>query len=263
MTNFAENIRYFLVSQKYALKSLFAYRLQASLWMLNGVIQALGTLLPIFAIYQVSSGITGWSFYQIMLLSGATSLAVGTIFFLVQGWEIIQAMQKGGIDIYLLRPFGSFTIFMSNFSDASSGFSTIFSGAAIFTYAAIALHIGLPSVLVFIAMFCLGMIALMCFFIAITLVAYHLFRRGTFLFRMISILSASGNYPLNVFGRLGIIAFTVVFPIGLAYYYPASTLVGSYSPIFIIEFIIGCVAMVAVCYRSFYYLLRQYSSGGG
>lgn len=260
--DFIDAIMFFLISQKYAFKNLFAYRIQAGLWLVDSVISLIGPLIPVVAIYTVSSGLPGWSFLQILVLSESTTIVTGIIYMLIGGGQIVWFMQRGGIDVYLLRPYGKFTVFISSFSDVSS-IAMVVPAVAILGYVIFALGIAPLNIAAFILMLFIGAIAIIFFLEMIVVLAYHLFRRANFFYRMTGAFSSIGNYPLSVYGRIGVIVLSTIFPISLAYYYPAIELLNGVKLLFLSEFMIGSAAVGIVSYYVFYYLMRTYASGGG
>lgn len=262
MNGFLRNIGYFLVSQKYGFKSLFAYRAQMVLWSIDSLFNILSAVIPIIAIYSVSSGISGWSYYQMLLLTGASTMMMGFIYLLISGWQIVQSMQKGAIDAYLMRPYGRFTIILSNFSDPSS-FVIIVGGAVILLLAWAHLGLSVGALGLFAVIFALGVTAAVSFLAMLTILSYHLLRSAQFFYRITIMSSSVGNYPLSIFGILGRVLFSVVIPIGFAYYYPVNTLLGRLSPELVAAVALASVAITVVSYYLFYYLMRKYTSGGG
>jgi ABC-2 type transport system permease protein len=259
---FIDDLKYFFVTQKYTWKSFLAYRSQAALWLLDSIFSILGTVIPVTAIYYVSAGINGWSFYQMLLLAGASSIVIGFVYYFISGWNIVNAMQQGKVDVYLFRPYGRFTILLADFADVST-LGQILVGLLVFGVAAAALHLQFYNMLPFLVLFTFGTIAIVSFLLMVTMLSYHFLRSGMFFSRMVSLFSSVGNYPLSVFGIFGRILFTVLLPIGFAYYYPVQVLLGRVSGLSLVELALGSIVVTAVSYYSFYYLLKKYTSGGG
>ncbi len=262
MEDLNKNISYFLTSQKYNFKSLFAYREQTILWSLDSIFTVLSAIIPVIAIYSVSSGINGWSYYQMLLLTGASTMMMGIVYMLISGWQVVQAMQVGSVDMYLMRPYGKLTIILSNFSDVSS-ITVLLGGALVLLLAWSQLGLGASALAEFALLFGLGIIALVSFLSMLTVLSYHLLRSAQFFYRIAMLSSSVGNYPLTIFGILGKVFFSLVIPIGFAYYYSVNTLLGRLDPVFVAGAVIASAAITVVSYKLFYYLMRKYTSGGG
>lgn len=263
MNTVYRNIEYFFICQLYSLKTLFAYRFQGMVWLFYSLISVVNAFVAITVIYNISTGITGWNYYQLLLLAAATSMAMGvSAIFTSSGWEMIWHMRHGTIDPYLAKPYTTLAIMLSNFGDASQ-LSAIGGGLLMFAYAAFSLQISLASLLVFAAMFALGLGAFVMFIMMITIAAYHLFKSGQFMDQINNILMNAGRYPLKVYTPIGQLIFSVLLPIGVASYYPSTVILNEASPVGFVEVVIIAVVLFWVSHRLFYALMKRYTSGGG
>ena len=257
-----ENISYFLTAQYYQWKSLFIYRLQAVIWMVYGSFSVINAYIAVTVIYNVSSGIAGWTYYQVLMLAAVTSILMNIVIYLIDAGNLIWRMRSGAIDPYLTKPYSQLMVIMSNFSN-NEQLVGIVSGMALFAYAASQTYIGLQSLAGFIILFALGSVAVVLFFLALSVLAYHIFKSGMFIGRMMNLASSVGRFPLTVYGLVGQAIFSILIPVGLAYFYPSQVFFGRFSAP---GFALVAAAALLLAYASrklFYRLMRGYTSGQG
>ncbi|MDE1828643.1 MAG: ABC-2 family transporter protein, partial [Candidatus Micrarchaeota archaeon] len=146
-----------LLFQAYTWRIAMAYRVQYMFWFINYMLQAVMTFIFITIVYQVSNGIGGWSYPQMMLLSSVTIIVLGTTKYLIDiGW-VGQNLINGNFDTVLTKPIPSYlTFFISTNSSGALG-GTI-SGIVLFAYAASQLSFGLLGIAEFAVMISLGLI---------------------------------------------------------------------------------------------------------
>jgi len=257
------SIKYYLINQVYEWKSFFAYRADSLLWLFYSAFEGIFSFITITVIYYVSSGFPGWSYYQMLILSSTVGMVIAAIEYNVNSVSVIGSMRSGMLDMQMVRPYGLATIMIST----QSGDKTLISGFAtslvIFTYAALKLHLSLAYIITFLGIVAIGTYALMMFLLMLTVLSYHLFKRGMFMQGLIGTLSMVGGYPLSIFGTIVMLLFSVLVPIGMAVYYPAELIFGKISIVFSIATILFSLAIAFVSYKLFYVLMRNYTSGGG
>jgi len=233
-------------------------------WLLYSAIAVINSFIAITIIYNVSAGISGWSYYQMLLLAASTNIVMGVsaIFASNGGWAIITKMRSGGIDPYLVRPYTTLAVMLSNFGDVEQ-LSAVAGGLIMFAYAALNLRISLASFLIFAVLFSLGLSVFVMFTMMITIVVYYIFKSGHFLFELNDIISNAGRYPLKVYPLLGQVVFSLLLPIGIASYYPSAAMLSEASPVGVAEVAIVSVLLFWISHRLFYSLMKKYTSGGG
>ena len=101
------------------------------------------------------------------------------------------------------------------------------------------------------------------FILMVTVVSYILFKSGDFIDDMKNMLGGLGQYPLSVYGILGQLIFTILIPIGIAYYYPAEVLFGFVGIEGTIAELLLSIVIILVSRKIIYEVLNGYSSGGG
>ena len=262
MSRFMDNLIFLIDVQKMAWKSFLVYRWQTFIWLFANLLVILNSILAITIIYTVSSGIPGWSYFQVLALSSITTMVFGVIEYMIAPWDVVNKLRVGGMDMWFTKPYSYLTIISSCFGMVWNSASFI-SGLALFIYAV--MHIGITAVqLVYFALlFTVGIAAFLMFFVMMTVLSYRLFKSGQFINNMEGLLSNAGVYPLSVYGVLGQLIFTLAMPIGIAYYYPAEALFGIIGPTEVATALLLSLVVIFVSRKIFYALLKGYSSGGG
>lgn len=260
--NLFYSMRLLLWSNFYEIRSFVTYRLQSLIWFIYSGFTSLYALITLTVIYNVSKGIAGWDYFQILALSSTITILINIIYTLVEPWSLVQEMRHGNLDIWLMRPYGVVTILFSTFGSFTS-FAGVISGVAIFIYALYHVSFSVMSLLAFLLLFSLGSVAMLLFIIMLSLLSYHLFRSANFTNRLLGVLSSAGSYPLVIYGPILAMVFTVALPIGVASYYPAETLFGRVSPTLYLIIIILELAVTVVSYKAIHVLMKHYTSGGG
>ncbi len=260
--SFMHAVVFFLLNELYAFKYFLIYRLQSAIWIVYSAFTSLYGLITLTIIYSVSSGIAGWSYYQILALSSTATIAVSVLYVVINPWMMVQNMREGRMDTHLIRPYGTITILLSSFSDVTAvgGLPT---GAAIFVFAMLHISVSVLSFTAYLAMVVAGTVALILFVLMFTLLSYHLFKSANFVNRLIGVLSTAGSYPLNIFGSFLLLVFTVVLPIGIASYYPPEVLFGKLSAVTYAEVLIVILVVAFASYKASQALIKHYASGGG
>jgi ABC-type uncharacterized transport system permease subunit len=262
----ANNLFYFmrllLWSNFYQVRSFFTYRLQSLIWFIYSGFTSLYALITITIIYNVSKGIAGWDYFQILALSSTITIFMNLIYTLVNPWSLVQEMRHGNLDTWLMRPYGIVTILLSTFGSFTS-LAGVISGVAIFIYALYHVSFSVMSLFAFLLLFSLGSVAMVLFIVMLSILSYHLFRSANFTSKLLGVLSSAGSYPLVIYGPILAMVFTVALPIGIASYYPTETLFGRINPSLYLAIIFLEVVVTMVSYKAINVMMRHYTSGGG
>lgn len=256
------DLRIFLSSQKYKWLSNLAYRTQSIGWIAILALSAMTGIVSITVIYGVSNGIPGWSYLQMLALSGLASAASGISTYFIHPSNLVENMRNGILDQVLAKPYNPILIILSRFGWVA-GLGSIVSGLAIFSYAIAQVQVSAVALAVAMAVFAIGCMAFVMFNVFLSILAYVLFKSGGFLNWIVNIASGTSSYPLTVFGLAGMLILTVGMPIGIASFYPAELVFMK------ADYLIGMgVALIGIAlsylfYRGSLWLLTFYTSGGG
>lgn len=256
------DIRFYLLSQYYWWRGFLVYREQAVMWLVYSLINIAYSYITVAVIYTVSSGIAGWTYYQMLFLVSTATIVMNTLYYNVNiGW-LMDLLRRGGMDPYLIRPYGRISIFLSSQEGLGSG-SAILGGFAVLLYAAFQIGFNPVGLLAYIVLLVAGGITLVLFTLMLIMLFYHLLRSAQFVQKLVNFVQSASQYPLAVYGFAGQLVFTLVLPVGFAAYYPAEAFLSGISPIGFAEALLIAFAISAISYAGFNKLQVYYTSGGG
>lgn len=254
-------IRYLAYSQYYAWKSFFIYRLQAFISLVSSVVSLLTSVLAITVIYDISSGIPHWSYYQLLFLSVLSNLTFSIISYF-NFYYIPRALRQGDLDAYFTKPVGLILLMMSPLNATIFPISVITS-TVFLAFIVTHLVVRPASLAFFVLLYIAGLAALLMFLTMLAVLSYRLIKSGTFINRMANLLNRAGQYPLSIYGLTTQALLTLAIPVGIAAYYPAETLLGRIDPIYYLLFLFVALVFAIFSRLSIHRLMRGYSGGGG
>ncbi|VVB77468.1 ABC-2 family transporter protein [uncultured archaeon] len=258
-----EILSFYLASYWCNMKSFFTYRLQAAIWLIESTVQLVMNLVVVAVIYGISSGIPGWSYYQLLFLTYFASLTFSIVAVVATPWRLPQDLRTGAFDSYMTKPYGLLTIMSAKYSSTTSLITGVFGSLVFLAYAAA--HLSLPATFFVLAIpaYLVGMVAYFMFLQVLGVLSYVLIRSGSFINRAIGTMGTLSRYPLPVFGSSVQLLLTLLVPLGLAIYYPVEVLFGNVTPLSYVSFMALGAALSVAFYLLFNRLMRSYESGGG
>ncbi len=256
------NLGLFLVSQKNEWKKFLVYRLQSVLWMVFFLIIGIMGFITITVIYNVSNGINGWTYYQLLVISSFSSIAGSLIGFFLNSQQLVRDMRDGEFDKLLTKPYNPLLLIFSRYGSIIFIFSAL-SSFAILIYALSNIKLHLLSLIFAVFLFLLGSAALLMFMLFISFIAYILFKSGNFMGFMRQIAGNAAEYPLQIYGPIGMVILSVAVPVGIASFYPAEIMFSKINYGFGISIAIFAIALTYILYKVNIWLLRFYTSAGG
>ncbi|MCL5112380.1 MAG: ABC-2 family transporter protein [Candidatus Marsarchaeota archaeon] len=262
-SDITRNMKFFLLSQKYNWKSFFvAYRAQAITWTVIQGIGTLATIISISVIYSVSSGLPGWTYFQLLALSAIAQISGGILWYFINPTYIANSMRGGGLDQLLLKPYNIIIVIFSRYSHASS-IGMVISGIALLVYALSNVKIGVYAFLAFVPAYLAGMSALIFATLAITFASYVAFKDANFIHWGINIAQQASQYPAAIYGMLGLTVLSIVVPMTFASYFPAMILFGKTGYVYAASTALIAIGISVGLYELSLHLLKRYESGGG
>lgn len=255
-------IRFYLQSQYYRWCEFLYYKTQASIWMFYSLFSIIYGYITITVIYSVSSGIAGWSYYQMLLLVATTTIAYSTAWYMISPYRLVEQMRFGSIDPYLVRPYGKMTIMLA-LSTNQSLIGNVISGFAMLLYSAIELHVSILPFIAYIGLVAVGTFTLVVFMLMLTILAYNVMKSAESITQFFKVINNVSQYPLNIYGLAGQLLFTLVVPVGFASYYPAAAIFSKISTGSSAVTIVAAIILSIISYKLFYKLMENYTSGGG
>jgi ABC-type uncharacterized transport system permease subunit len=258
----SRNLQMYYSSQKVLWKDIATYRAQFIVWIFVFMLSTISSVITITIIYDVSSGVAGWSYYQMLVVSSLANMMIGLVLYNISPQRLARTMRNGQFDQRILKPYNPVVTMLSLYGTKTS-IGSVISGALVFGYAAYMTGISVIGLFEMLMIFALGVVSLTMFLLMITLLSYVLFNSAGYMQWVANIASRAAQYPLTIYGLPGILLFTVGLPVGLAAFYPSALVFGKISPISIV-LVIGIEAFtVAVYYYACKWLTKKYRSGGG
>ena len=230
------------------------------------VVTLLGeTILPLITllIYRTGASFPGWTLYEVMLIQSVFMLAKGMAypFFFGMVYNTLDRVRDGTFDVLLLKPRSAlFMTMVTGFSPDGLGRSL--GGAALFAFALGHLHA--PSAMEWISFILLMAVS------SSVLFASALFMSGLLFFwvgssRVYDIhdsLTSFGQYPQTIYSKPLQWVLTVLLPVAMISYIPASALLGKMESE--LTMAVGFSAVfVSVSIGFWHWMLRKYTSAGG
>ncbi len=254
-------LRYFVYSQFYGWKSLLMYRFQVAVFIVNNLVSFAFTIITLGVIYQISSGVPGWTYYQLLFLSFLSSLTFRFVSY-VNLSGLPRLLRQGNFDPYFAKPVNTLLLFFSPPSTPLSPIGVAIS-AILVIYSASLLHFSSIWVVLFLPLYFLGVAALLLFIAMLAVLSYFFMKSGGFISNVVNLLGQTSQYPLNIFGLIPQAIFSILVPVGIASYYSASLLLGRISLQDYLVLVVLALGIILVCRYLIYRLMRGYSGGGG
>ncbi|MGC9099584.1 MAG: ABC-2 family transporter protein [Candidatus Micrarchaeia archaeon] len=258
----SRNAKMYLASQKYKLRRFFIYRMQAFTWLIAFMLGSTYQIVVATVIYTSSSGINGWTYYQMLALGGLANIFAGIMLFTLSPHNLGRLMRNGQLDQWLIKPYNPILMLLS-ITGAVSALGSVIVGIATLSFALIMAKISIFSLFAMLAIFIIGAIDVVLFELLVILASYVLFRSSNFVQWIFNIGKNAVSYPLSIYGIAGLVLFTAVMPIGLATFFPAEALFSKIeTSTFAFAIALEIIFMYAY-YKASAWLLTKYSSGGG
>ena len=252
----------YYLSHKMLWKGVAIYRTQFIIWLLVFMISTLASVVTITIIYEVSNGVAGWSYYQMLVISSLANMMISLVSYNISPQKIAIAMRNGQLDQHILKPYNPVITLFSLYG-IPTDIGGVISGALVFGYATYMSGISAIGIFEILIIFLLGVVLLAMFMLMITLLSYVIFNGAGYIQWIGDIASMAAQYPLNIYGLPGILLFTVGLPIGLAAFYPSALVFGKISAVSVMLVILIEVLIIVVYYYVCSWLIKKYRSGGG
>ncbi len=257
------NVWFYLLSQGYTWKQFFAsYRAQAVSWTIVQGISTLAPLISLSVIYSVSSGLPGWTYFQLLVLASLAQITGGILWYMIGPRQLVSSMRGGGLDQMLLKPYNPILVIFARFGGASS-IGTVMSGALLLAYALANAHAEIYALLAFIPLYIAGVSVFVMAVLTITLASYILIEDASYISWVLNIVQSASQYPVSIYGLLGATLLSVLVPISFATYFPAAVLFGKMSYAYVLPAALAAALAAVALYFASSRLLKRYKSGGG
>ncbi len=243
-------------------KSFLYYRTQFFFYLVYAAVSPLASLLFVYVVYSVSAGVPGWSFYQLLFLSGVVGMLSSLVPYICNPSGLVYALRYGTFEVFLTRPYSAFTALMANYGDTTN-IAGIIDEFLLVVYAALHLQVTFIGVAMTAIVFILGTIIVTMLMQAIVMLTYRAFRTASVTMNFFNTFMQFGSYPLSIYGFTATIIFTILIPVGFATYYPAELLTGKAGTEIFIFSLIGSLIIMGVLYSIIAKRLKSYVSAMG
>jgi ABC-2 type transport system permease protein len=264
--NYKDYLTLWKENVKLNIKTWMEYRADFLIGIIAMFLSNLTSIVFFWVIFQNIVEMNGWTFWQLIFLTGLSTLTVGIWHAFMVGvspWRIERYIRNGTFDRTLIQPVNTFIyLIISNidddgFGDLIAGFLILYFGA---TMSGISLTLGN---ILLLGSFVLG--ALLIFFsitLFISSLCFWIVRSGA-IGEILWSLMRFIDLPLDVYNPFITFIFTFIIPIGFINFYPAEFFLGKglYMQFAYLTPIIGIISFI-IAYNFWKFGINNYTSTG-
>ncbi|MDQ0191762.1 ABC transporter permease [Paenibacillus wynnii] len=246
-----------------AVQSAAAYRMN---FIISSLITLVGNILfPLVTllIYRAGTSFPGWSLYEVLLIQSVFTMSSGLSSVIFGGvlWTTMSHVREGSFEVVLLKPLNPlFFIVATTFSTDSIGL--FLGGVSLFIFSAV--HVGtIPALnwLQFAGLFAVGTAVLAGLSLMMAAMSFKWVGNSRISELADSVLHI-GKYPLPIFPKAVQAVATMIIPVGMVGFLPASALLGrvhasDYAAV------LPCFLFLAVGVWIYRHMIRLYEGVGG
>ena len=223
---------------------------------------AVGTSLAVLAlVFGNTSSLRGWSAGELLVVMGVYVLVGGVIRTLIQPnmRQLMTDVQEGTLDFVLTKPADGQLLATARRIEFWQGVDVLV-GAVLVVVATARLPtpVGLGAGLAFLVALLLGLVAIYCFWLLLTMLAFWI----TYVDPIIELFDGmyqAGRWPVSVYPGWLRVGFTVLVPLAFAVTVPASVLTGR-TTAWLLPGAFGFTAALVLLTRwSWHHALHRYS----
>jgi ABC-2 type transport system permease protein len=237
------------------------YRVNFAFSLVQALI-SVGTSLAVLAlVFGNTSSLRGWSAGELLVVMGVYVLVGGLIKMLVQPnmQQLMEDVQQGTLDFVLTKPADGQLLVSVRRVQLWQGVDILL-GAALIVVATVRLPgtVSAFEVLAFAFALLLGAVAIYCFWLLLTTLAFWVTRMDPVV-ELFDGMYQAGRWPVSVYPGWLRIGFTVLVPLAFAITVPASALTGRASGWLLLGSIAFTAALTALTRYVWRLALRRYS----
>ena len=264
------NYKYYLSlwkeNVKLNVKTWLEYRIDFLVGIIAMFSSNITSIVFFWVLFQNIMQMNGWTFWQLIFLSGLSALTVGIWHAFLVGvapWRVERYIRSGTFDRVLIQPVNTFVyLVISNidddgFGDLIAGLLIVYLGA---TMSGIVLNLSSIFLLTF---FVIGAVLIfLSISIIISSLCFWITRSGA-IADIIWSLMRFIDLPLDVYNPVITFLFTFIIPIGFINFYPAQLFFGKglYTQFAYLTPIIGIISFV-IAYNVWKIGINNYTSTG-
>jgi len=247
-------------------KTLKEYRVDFVIGIFAMFLANMLSVIYFWVIFQNVISLNGWTFGQILFLSGILSTVNGFWHTFLSGlspWRLEECVRRGILDRILLRPIGTLRYFiMSNIDD--DGFGELIAGFLILSTGAQLSGIiwNFQNIVLLTIFIISGVLILFSIITIFSCLAFWTTKVHS-IAEVIWHLMIFVKYPLEIYSPVIVFFLTFILPLGFINYYPADIFLGKdlYLPFAYLAPLIGVIFLV-ISYSLWKFSLKHYTSTG-
>jgi ABC-2 type transport system permease protein len=237
------------------------YRVNFAFSLIQSLI-SVGTSLAVLAlVFGNTDSLRGWSAGELLVVMGVYVLVGGLIKMLVQPnmQQLMEDVQRGTLDFVLTKPADGQLLVSVRRVQLWQGVDVLV-GAALVVVAAARLPgtVSVADVLGFLVSLGLGAVAIYCFWLLLSTVAFWVTRLDPIV-ELFDGMYQAGRWPVSVYPGWLRIGFTVLVPLAFAITVPASALTGRATLLLLLGSVAFTVVLAALTRWVWRRALRRYS----
>lgn len=257
------NLRIHLQGVKTALASRMAYRVDFFLSIVIMLFEEMLAPLITILVYHNGASFPGWSVYEALLIQSIFLLAKGIAFPFFFGivWNTIERVRDGVFDLLLIKPKSVlFMAIVTGFDSEDLG--KLCGGITLFVLSIS--RIPAPGILEWVQFGALFFVALVVLFgFALILAGLGIVWIGNFrVYEIFFSITNFGMYPAALFSKGLQTLITVIIPIAILGFIPATALLGKPAT-GTLEAVGSGIIFFGVSFLFWHWMLKKYSSAGG
>ena len=223
---------------------------------------SVGTSLAVLAlVFSNTDSLRGWSAGELLVVMGVYVLVGGLIKMLVQPnmQQLMEDVQRGTLDFVLTKPADGQLLVSVRRVQLWQGIDVLV-GVGLLVVATVRLPgtVPVPAVLGFVLALGLGAVAIYCFWLLLSTIAFWVTRLDP-LVELFDGMYQAGRWPISIYPGWLQVGFTVLVPLAFAVTVPASALAGRASGWLLLGSVGFTAALAAVTRWVWRLALRRYS----
>ncbi|WP_349944471.1 ABC-2 family transporter protein [Lacrimispora sp. BS-2] len=207
---------------KVGLLTMIQYPADTIIWIISMLIREASGFIAVTTLVYLVGGLGNWSFYEVCLLFSMSAIieAIGQTFFDCV-WSIDHAIQKGDMDVFLIRPASPFIQLLGQVIHFQALLSML---VYFFIFIWASLHIGIKfqvrEILMVIEYVICGTIINSGIYTIFNCLNFWIIQ-GDDIAILVQTCREFTKYPLHIFPQFINVFFTYLLPLGFVAYYPA------------------------------------------
>ena len=246
-----------------SLSEALAYRVD---FILSSIITILSNILfPLVTILIYANGASfpGWTMWEVLLIQSVYSMANGIASMVLGGvlWVTMDHIRSGSFETVLLKPVSPLFYLVASTFDISS--ISIFLSSLVITIVAASFTgiAGITGILSFLLLFIAGIMVICGLNLIMAAISFKWVGNSR-IPEIFSSVSTFGTYPIGIFPKAVKVITTMLIPLAMIGFFPASALLGRLDPKAFIT-LVPCVLFLLFGIWLYNKMIKLYEGVGG